>query len=370
MLRAIFVGLIFATAFFFAARESDIGSAAFLTALAFVGGSARLDMRPSTVAAGLLVAAIVSARQKKDVAFIVVAILWINVHPSAVLVPLVALALRPILTIPSALALLVNPYGWRAIAAPIQLTLFARSGAFVNAEWLPSPPALFPLLYVCVLIGVLLFAVQRKEIPRFILFALFAYFAIAHVRNQGLFFAAFPLLSLPLVKVPRVAASVAAGALVLFALATSPHHDGIEPHRFPIASVARLKQTGFAGNIYNPDQFGGFLIWSFYPQRRTLTDGRNELYHGYIPEYARARTDSRAWHALLGKYRIDLAVDEDRGTINTIDAMTKQQRQIPASLAYWPPNAWALIAKDDVSTVFARRAAFPPAEIARWELPR
>jgi len=370
LLRAIFVALAFAIAFLFAARESDIGSAAFLTALAFAGGFSRLDLRPSTAAAGLLVAAIIAARQKNDVVFLLVTILWINVHPSAVLVPLVALALRPILTIPSALALLVNPYGWRAIAAPISLTSFARSGAFVNAEWLPSPPSLFPLLYICVLLGVLLFAVQRKEIPRFLLFALLAYLAIAHVRNQGLFFAAFPLLCLPVVKVPRIATSIAAGVLALYAIAASPHHDGIEPHRFPIASVARLKQTGFAGHVYNPDQFGGFLIWSFYPERRTLTDGRNELYHTYIPEYARARTDSRAWHVLLRKYEIDLAVDEDRGTLQMIDAVTKQQRQVPASLAYWPPNEWALIAKDDVSAVFARRAAFPREEIARWELPR
>ena len=368
ILRAMFVALTFAVAFFFAARESDVGSAAFLTAFAFAGGFARLDLRPSTAAAGLLVAAIIAAKQKKDILFLFVTILWINVHPSAVLVPLVALALRPILTIPSALALLVNPYGWRAIAAPISLTAFARSGAFVNAEWLPSPPLLFPLLYICVLGGVILFAMQRKEIPRFLLFALLAYLAIAHVRNQGLFFAAFPLLCLPLIKVPFK--EVAAALLVVWALVASPHHDGIEPHRFPLASVARLKQTGFAGNIYNPDQFGGYLIWSFYPERRTLTDGRNELYHLYIPLYAHARLDSRAWHALLRKYKIDLAVDEDRGTLKMIDAVTKQQREVPASLAYWPPNEWALIAKDDVSTVFARRAAFPAVEIARWELPR
>src|SRR5437764_1481832 len=48
----------------------------------------------------------------------------------------------------SAAALLVNPYGWRAIRAPFELTSLASSGEFVNAEWLPSDPKLFPLLYV------------------------------------------------------------------------------------------------------------------------------------------------------------------------------------------------------------------------------
>ena len=373
LLRAILVGLTFAAGFFFAARESDFAGAACLTALAFAGAVARLDLRPSTVAAALLVAAIISATRKTragDVAFLVVTIFWINIHPSALLAPVIALLLRPIVAAPSALALLVNPFGWRAVAAPFTLTAFVGSGQFVNAEWLPSPVRLFPLLHLCILIGIITFALERKNVGRFVLFALLAYLAVAHVRNQGLFFAAFPLLTLPIVRVPRVVLSMVAAALVIYVVIHGEHHDGIAPHRFPAASVTRLKATPFRGNIYNPDQFGGYLIWSFYPERRALTDGRNELYRTYISEYAKARLDSRAWHALLQKYRIDLAVDEERGMIDTIDAISKQHRPMPASLAYWPPNEWALIGKDDVSSAFARRAAFPPAEIARWELPR
>jgi len=385
LLRALLVGLTFAIAFFFAARTSNWRIAAVLTALAFAGAHARLDLRPSTIAAGLLVLAIVCATRETragDIAFLVVAIVWINVHPSALLAPVVAALLRTRLTIPSALALLVNPFGWRAVAAPITLTLFARGGTFVNAEWLPSPIVAFPLLYVCVVAGVVSFALHRRDLRRFVLFAILGYLAIAHVRNQGLFFAAFPLLCGPDILVwpaanrgegqtgmsgPHIFIAV---ALIAFVLITGDHHAGVAPHRFPIGSVARLKATNFRGNIYNPDQFGGFLIWSFYPERRALTDGRNELFHTYIDEYAKARVDSRAWRALLAKYRIDVAVDEDRGTIDAVDAVTKQRRAIPASNAYWPPREWALIARDDVSMVFARRAAFPPEAVARWELPR
>lgn len=364
LLRAVFVGLTFAAAFLFSEN------ALLFTALAFAGAAARLDLRPSTIAAGLLVAAIIAAR-RNAIAFLIIAILWINIHPSALLIPFIALALRPRLAIPGALALLLNPFGWRAIAAPLTLTSFVGSGSFVNAEWLPSPPALFPLLYVCVVAGVITFAIaERKDIPRFALFALLAYLAIAHVRNQGLFFAAFPLLATPCPRIPRSVSAIAAAALAAYALFINPHRIGFAEHRFPFASVGRLKATGLKGNIYNPDQFGGFLISSFYPERRALTDGRNELYHTYIAEYAKARLDSRPWHALLAKYRIDLAVDENRGTIDTIDAITKQHRAIPASLAYWPPKDWALIGGDDVSMVFARKAAFPREELARWELKR
>ena len=52
--------------------------------------------------------------------------------------------------------------------------------------------------------------------------------------------------------------------------------------------MARLRASGLHGRIYNPDQFGGYLIWSFYPERRVLTDGRNELHRTYIAEFAGA----------------------------------------------------------------------------------
>jgi hypothetical protein len=371
ILRALFVALMFAAGFFFAARDSEVPTAALLTAIAFAGAWSRLDMRPSTLAAGLLMLALVCLTIKTraaDVAFIAITIIWINVHPSALMAPLIALLLRPILTLPTALALFVNPFGWRAIVAPLKLTAFAQSGAYVNAEWLPSPPTLFPLLYLCVILGVGAFAVSRKAIPRFVLFVILAYLAIAHVRNQGLFYAAFPLLIAPILRVPRVIGASVAAVIIAGTLFLGDHSMTIAPHRFPVRALARLKETGLAGNIYNPDQFGGYLIWTFYPQRRALTDGRNELYHQFIVEYARARVDSRAWRALLRKYRIDLAVDEYRGPIETVDAVTKQRRALPASLAYWPRSEWALIGYDDASMVFARRAAFAQEAIDRWEL--
>src|ERR1051325_101969 len=52
LLRAVFIGLAFAAAFFFSARGTDPGNAAFLTALAFAAGRARFDVRPSTIGAG------------------------------------------------------------------------------------------------------------------------------------------------------------------------------------------------------------------------------------------------------------------------------------------------------------------------------
>ncbi len=383
--RAAIVAAIFAAGFFFASRDHRTSAALLLTSLAFAGGSARLDARPGTVAAALLVCSLALLARKSRAAtigYVALTILWMNVHPSALLAPLFAGAVALfgrdrhdawIAALASTAALLVNPFGVNGVVAPLRLTAFVGSGEFVNAEWLPSPVRLFPILYLTIAVGLIAFASardRRDQLWRLAVFAALAWLAVAHVRNQGLYFAAFPLLISPMVRreLSRPALAVMAIVPIAWVVIAFDHSAGVAPHRFPIAAVTRLQQTHLAGNIYNPDQFGGFLIWSFYPQRRVLTDGRNELFHDYIAEYAKARLDSRAWRALLGKYRIDLAVDEYRGPLETIDAVTRQQRFLPASLAYFPRREWALIGYDDVSMVFARRSAFPQSEIDRWEI--
>lgn len=363
VVRGLLAAAIFTVVFFKSRRDL------LLTAIAFAGAMQTFDLRPSSVALLFVVLAIAA---RSWIAHGVIAALWINIHPSAILAPGIAAlsSRRAAPVIASALALLINPHGWRAILAPLELMTFVQSGAFINAEWLPSLPTQFPLLYLCVAGAVIAFLVRRSEEGawwRVLLLAGFAFLAIRHVRNQGLFYAAFPLL-MPRFEIRRPAATIAAAAAVVLTILVADHRLGVAPERFPVRAVARLQATGLPGNIYNPDQFGGFLIWSFYPERRVLTDGRNELHRAFIPEYARARSDQRAWHALLAKYRIDLAVDEYRPPLPVRDAVTGAQKTMPASLAYWPRADWALIAFDEAGMVFARRKAFAPEVIGKWEI--
>ncbi|HUP61460.1 MAG TPA: hypothetical protein VNA69_13670 [Thermoanaerobaculia bacterium] len=382
--RAVFIALLFLLAYRFSEGERD--GALLLTALAFAGGMATLDLRPSSVAALFVVLAIAIARRGNDWLYALLTVVWINTHPSALLAPLIAILItrRAFMPFVAAIALLINPYSYHGVLAPLRLMTFVSGGTFVNAEWLPSLPVTFPLLYVTIAIwtaAALAAAFRRRGTAaasqsgglaaavHIALGVVLAYLAVRHVRNQPLWFAAFPLLVAPAFpRVHRGLAYAACAALIAAVAIREDHRLGIAPERFPVSAVARLKAANLEGNIYNPDQFGGFLIWSFYPERRALTDGRNELYHSYIPEYARARKDSRAWTALLRKYRIDLAVDEHRAPLDVIDARTGGSRQMDASLAYWPRKDWALIAHDEAAMVFARRAAFPRDVIAKWEL--
>jgi hypothetical protein len=380
IINAILIAAIFAISVLITSQ--DAGVALLIAGVAFAGAADRLGVRPAAAAALLIVIAIglLGSRLRLvplTIAYTVLTIVWVNVHPSALLAPLLAficiLQVRRnalILAAASAIALLVNPYGWNAILAPLRLTSEIHSGAFVNAEWLPSTFAFFPLLYVTIGAIVLLFLVTREKRAnawRFVIFTLLAALAIRYVRNQGLYFAALPLLIPPIGNFSRrVSSAIAACALipVAWAFQHDVHRPGIDDARLPTRALAALHSYKLPGNIYNVDQFGGLIEWTFYPERRALTDGRNELFREFIEADAVARRDSRAWHAMIAKYQLALAVDEYQSEkIEVLDVASGERQALPASLVRYRRRDWALIAFDDAAMIFARRDAFPATQL-------
>jgi hypothetical protein len=397
--RAVAVALLAAWLFARARGETSFLSALLLTVLAIYGADARLAVRPE-IAGIILAAFVVGTVLREPTPFRIAAIAaatigWVNLHPSALLAPaLVAIAAcgrlpftpekrreaarYAVAIVAASGALLINPWGWHAITGPLALARTASSDLFVNSEWLPSNPAVFPLLYVAMGGGmvVLLLRRDRETLARGLLFLFFSLLAIRYVRNQGFFFALLPLLLAP--AMPRLRARSALGTSALAAsiaalagvslLASRGAGIGVDPDRFPVRASDQLVASGLHGNVYNPDQFGGYLIWRLYPERRVLTDGRNELYLNLLRELPRAFGDSRRWGALLARYEIDLAVQEYRaGRIAVTDARTGRVEARSPSHVYFPRSRWALIGFDDVAMVFARREAFPPAAIERLE---
>lgn len=389
--RAVLLAALFAALFLGATRRMPPSLAAPLVLIAWYGAEHRLGARPETLATILLAAAVSLALRERAVAGSVIAYaalsaVWINVHPSALLAPLIAagvlvgraissrpsrpddLTARLAMTGASALALLINPYGIEAVLAPLRLARLASGGTFVNLEWLPSRPALFPLLYIMIALGALAFArsrIWKLHAAELILFAAFAALALRYVRNHGFFFVALPLLLAPALpahvspRLARLGAGVTAAVALLLCVGRGVPLAGgpVEAKLFPIRAIESLRNLPVRGAIYCPDQLGGFVIWSFYPERRALTDGRNELHRTYIGEYGRARSDGRAWQRLLAKYEVTAAVEEYRDEqLVVIDGVTGERRTMAPSLALFPRSRWALVGFDDAAMMFVNRA--------------
>jgi hypothetical protein len=377
--NALLIAAIFTAGFLAARRQMDPALALIVAAIAFAGASDRFGVRPATAAALFVVIALALLESglppaRLAVFYAVLTIAWINVHPSALLAPILAAITvtidrrRLYAAAASALALLVNPFGWRAIEAPLRLSSAVTGGNYVNAEWQMSPVAVFPLLYISIALVAIVFLVVRKEAWRFAVFTLLAVLAVRYVRNQNLYFAALPLLIPDLSRRLKPILGVLAIAPIAWAFAQTTHQPRVDDERFPIRAVAALKSSQLRGNIYNADQFGGLIEWTFYPERRALTDGRNELFREFIALDAKARVDSRVWRALLQRYDVALAVAEyERERIEVVDVASGEHRSLPASLVRYRRRDWALIAFDDAAMVFARRDHFTSDQLDKIE---
>lgn len=375
-------------------RTSDV-TALILCSAALWGAWHRLDARPETagvVCAVLAVLLMQSSHRLRPLWYLLLTVVWINLHPSALLAPVIAscgvidallrrngLPPRLMQFAAGCAGLFVNPWGWEGVVAPFRLARQVGSGGFVNLEWLPSSPATFPLLYLTVAAIVLLLINDRMRHPfEALLLAVLAFLAIRWVRNHAFFFLLMPLLATPLVELrdevrarwDRVAlvtgfALIAGASSVVLRWGIEP---GVDSTRFPIRTAAMIESLGLRGNVYVPDQFGGYVMWQLYPEKRVLIDGRNELYAALIPRILRARRDSREWQNLFTEFDLRIAVEEHATQpLEVMDPRTGETVHSSSSLAYFPREQWALVAVDPASMLFVRRDAADPAVLQRIE---
>jgi len=61
--------------------------------------------------------------------------------------------------------------------------------------------------------------------------------------------------------------------------------------------------------MFNSYGFGGYLIWTLWPERRVFIDGREDVYlgPGILEEYVHCFDSRERWQALVAKYGIDYA---------------------------------------------------------------
>ncbi len=290
----------------------------------------------------------------------------------------------------AALALLVNPYGWRLYEVPFKLAHLVDQPHIPNPEWARATFAQTPALFIALAAAVAIMGIRERDGVRWMLLAMAAALAFRHIRNLGLFFVLLPLAVAPALaswaflanpippdsqkKRGRLTALAVAAALVVAAVvAASPwpvFGFGFADGYYPTSACDFLDREGLPrSELYNDVRFGGFLIERYAPERLVFQDDRNEIHEPLLREIWRTfeTTDVRAWNGLLERYGCDTALVRYHPPLRVAPPDGQGVTLRGFSARWFPRSDWALVYWDDVAMVFVRRRDAPPGLLERHE---
>jgi hypothetical protein len=263
----------------------------------------------------------------------------------------------------------INPYGFRTLKVPFELTAIIDSGLLNNQEWQPTTPSHLPLFFLCLVFTVVVYVLnfRRTSWPHVGLLLFFGYISLKYVRNTGLFAMIMPLLMAPHAETlskKRLAVGTGTAGLLVLTLwvftSSFPFERGIGiSSGFPERITDFVVKNNLKGHMLNSYGFGGYLIWKLFPERKIFIDGRNEVYLPLLKTIVASRTDSRRWKKLLDDFEIEYAV------LNYVDDLEKVTMldlnhqatvvYMPFSSTHFPRIRWSLVYFDDTGMILVKR---------------
>ncbi len=263
---------------------------------------------------------------------------------------LLTLSVRPWLTITALCfaATFINPYGWRLhvhlvqyISDPYQLQHITE---FQSMNF-HSPVVVYFEPMMVMVIATCLWAAKRRMFAEILLAVGWLHLALIAQRNLPLFaIAAAPLVARGLMaaiqagrtaplaafvsrfsrwftggsvsfeetdRIGRVFLTAALGFTLVGALLMAPNPPGdkfkstYDPKFYPEAAL-KLLRAPESTRIFTEDEWGDYLIYNLYPQRKVFIDGRSDFYGDEFGErYLDLMNVQTGWQKTLDKYGVD-----------------------------------------------------------------
>ena len=83
-------------------------------------------------------------------------------------------------------------------------------------------------------------------------------------------------------------------------------NKNFDPDKFPVAAGDFMDKQSFKGNLFTTDQWGGYLIYRFYPRYPVFFDGRSDMYGEEImKDYLKLVNLEFDWKNVIEKYKIE-----------------------------------------------------------------
>lgn len=352
------------------------GASLSVTALALALARHRLDLRPDALAHMLFAVLLLQfdARKTRWVPLLLLA--WANLHASFVLGVGTAAFLFGCawwrerkgeyvgLGVLSLAVPLINPFGWKAYAAPLALQVQVKTMGLVNPEWqAPTLRSFLPFFLAMAAFALLLLLQRRVLRAEHLLLLPLGLLAFTSLRFMGFLAVAIPFF-LPVVRFKVLAGTAAFLALAAFGFSLAyfaPAGWGVDGTRLPVRETLFIQQAPLDGPMFNSPGFGGYLIYALHPRQKVFWDGRNELYVPLLQEVRTALPDAARWGVFLKKYGVEWALVKYQGE----EQVRSGERMLlrPWSVNHFPPAEWKLVFWDDAGMIFVRRDRWRGAEL-------
>jgi hypothetical protein len=115
----------------------------------------------------------------------------------------------------------------------------------------------------------------------------------------------------------------------------------------PLEAVEYLREHDPPGSMFNTYNWGGYLIWSLYPDNPVFIDGRTDLYalNGTVlQDYSQVHWVRPGWEEILSRYDTGYLITEHAGLLDTMVATKKD---------------WKEVYRDEVAAIYVRTKGTP-----------
>ncbi|MEQ8170707.1 MAG: hypothetical protein ABRQ38_17605 [Candidatus Eremiobacterota bacterium] len=263
----------------------------------------------------------------------------------------------------------INPYGYKILLYPFNLSHGYGFWQKFLVEW--NKPDLLGehfsfLIFWIISAIIIIITIKNGNIRDIIIWVAFSYLAFKAVRHITLFYLVIvPVFvkHLDIVIGKRINFSILESFLrnnrrlmtIILILCTLIYlrtfitiwtvDFSMEKEMFPFYGVQFFKNNKLPGRLYNPYEWGGYIMWTMYPGKLVFCDGRADVV--YTEEICRESYFSMTGQDLsvFDKYNINLVL------CNKINEPLGMK--LPSVLQN-KPDKWCLIYSDENSYIFIR----------------
>lgn len=235
----------------------------------------------------------------------------------------------------SFLATLINPAGlriWTTVLGYVNNSYLITHTNETNPPNFLEPK--FLVLLALLALSMILLATKRERLPtaQAFLLAGFSVMSLLAARNVHLYGVAAPFVLattlsgsreiLPIKRVEALLAQVEsqlkgiiwpAAVILIFSLtlAFGPLRGWVSfsPAFYPLDAVTWLKANPQSGEMFNHFDWGGYLIFNLWPEKKVFIDSQTDVYgENFTRQYEKVITLAGDWKAVLEKYQVRWAI--------------------------------------------------------------